>query len=262
MRMSHRRSLYAQGGKVVLSYSGAHTVSDVTYGGVTYEQWTFTSSGTLSIVSGKVPTGCKVCVVGGGASGRTQDGTYSAGAGAFLVNTDVSITGPIAVAIGTGGANVTAGAAGGASSFGSVTAGGGHAPAIINASSPASGTGAGNMGTIAQKGDGVPKYPFGDTAAFSGRPHCGGGAAAPYNGNPMGSADGGTNGGAGGVSSSVSTNGSGGIYGGGSSGMQVGGSASFYGSGGANGVNISILGQQLNGGTGYQGVVYLRVPKG
>src|SRR5574344_1959430 len=72
-----------------ITYTGAHT----DYGMVTmsdgarYRLLAFTSSGTLSI---EQPVNCEVCVVGGGANGRSGASaganTCAGGAGAYMKN--------------------------------------------------------------------------------------------------------------------------------------------------------------------------------
>ena len=116
-------------------------------------------------------------------------------------------------------------------------------------------------------GDGIAKYPFGDSTTF--KSHCAGGGGGPasfydhsqpYPTTTSGG-NGGSNGGNGGYAGSGS--GAGGDYGGGRGGSYGGSAATFYGGGGggggANGDNNS-GGSGYAGGAGYQGVVYIRVP--
>ena len=233
-----------------ITYTGAHT----DYGMVTmsdgarYRLLAFTSSGTLSI---EQPVNCEVCVVGGGANGTkaTKSEGGAGGAGAYLKNQSVSAY---------NGGSVVVGAGQGVSSIADVS---------VNAvSGQNGGTGAG--GNTAGTGDGISKYPFGDTgySLWAGKPHCaGGGQAATETGfNGYKGGDGGTNGGNGHSqgSNKVSkpSGGAGGSYGGGAGGSWgsttgKGGNATYYGSGAGGGNNYA------NGGSGYQGIVYMRIPE-
>ena len=230
-----------------ITYTGAHT----DYGMVTmsdgarYRLLAFTSSGTLSI---EQPVNCEVCVVGGGANG-TNDG----GAGAYLKNQSVSAY---------NGGSVVVGAGQGVSSIADVS---------VNAvSGKNGGTGAG--GKTGGTGDGISKYPFEDTgySLWAGKPHCAGGGQGveSYDGQGMNGGNGGTNGGNGyPQGSSYVSNPSGGVggsYGGGAGGMGSGtgngGNATYYGSG-AGGGRLDISSVLNNGGSGYQGIVYMRIPE-
>ena len=250
-----------------ITYTGAHT----DYGMVTmsdgarYRLLAFTGSGTLSI---EQPVNCEVCVVGGGANGSkaTRYEGGDGGAGAYLKNQSVSAY---------NGGSVVVGAGQGVSSIADVS---------VNAvSGKSGGTGAG--GNTAGTGDGISKYPFEDTgySLWTGKPHCGGGgqgslehqtkydAIIGYNGG-----NGGTNGGNGykQANSQVSTpsNSAGGSYGGGAGGsyrsgvigLMNGGNATYYGSGAGGGgyyKNIDGALWRYNGGSGYQGIVYMRIPE-
>ena len=244
-----------------ITYTGAHT----DYGMVTmsdgarYRLLAFTASGTLSI---EQPVNCEVCVVGGGANGAKAISYRSGagGAGAYLKNQSVSAY---------NGGSVVVGAGQGVSSIADVS---------VNAvSGKNGGTGAGGGGT----GDGISKYPFEDTgySLWAGKPHCAGGGQGiedwkrtpeserkGYNGG-----DGGTNGSNGYPrgSSQVSnpSGGVGGSYGGGSGGDHTannGGNATYYGSGAGGGRSYQDPNGYLssyNGGSGYQGIVYMRIPE-
>ena len=237
-----------------ITYTGAHT----DYGMVTmsdgarYRLLAFTSSGTLSI---EQPVNCEVCVVGGGADGA-KAGKYfggDGGAGAYLKNQSVSAY---------NGGSVVVGAGQGVSSIADVS---------VNAvSGKNGGTGAG--GNTAGTGDGISKYPFEDTgySLWAGKPHCAGGGqgAEEYIGHGHNGGNGGTNGGNGYPSESGFTappsGGAGGSYGGGQGGTTGnGGNATYYGSGAGGGLyyegyhDDSTL---YNGGSGYQGIVYIRIP--
>ena len=223
-----------------ITYTGAHT----DYGMVTmsdgacYRLLAFTASGTLSI---EQPVNCEVCVVGGGANGRAGKG----GAGAYLKNQSVSAY---------NGGSVVVGARQGVSSIADVS---------VNAvSGKNGGTGAG--GYTAGTGDGLSKYPFEDTgySLWAGKPHCAGGGQGveEFRGNGFTGGDGGTNGSNGyprhNDSVSSPSGGAGGSYGGGAG---NGGNATYYGSGAGGGGYFYPSGYY--GGSGYQGIVYIRIPE-
>lgn len=244
-----------------ITYTGAHT----DYGMVTmsdgarYRLLAFTSSGTLSI---EQPVNCEVCVVGGGANGTkaTDDQSGDGGAGAYLKNQSVSAY---------NGGPVVVGARQGISSIADVS--------VNKVSGKNGGTGAG--GYTAGTGDGISKYPFGDTgySLWAGKPHCAGGGQGVYEWKEgrnsyygYDGGNGGTNGGNGYQSGrnqvSNPSGGAGGSYGGGAGGghtTAIGGNATYYGSGGGGGkcAENSDGNQTLsNGGSGYQGIVYMRIP--
>ena len=245
-----------------ITYTGAHT----DYGMVTmsdgarYRLLAFTSSGTLSI---EQPVNCEVCVVGGGANGTkaTSGSGGAGGAGAYLKNQSVSAY---------NGGSVVVGARQGASSIAGVS---------VNAvSGKNGGTGAG--GKTGGTGDGISKYPFEDTgySLWAGKPHCGGGGQGnhvywmpEFKTEGFNGGNGGTNGGNGykqGDSKVSSPSaGVGGSYGGGAGGghTTVGGEkATYYGSGAGGGrCYVDDEGNALIGtvGSGYQGIVYMRIPE-
>ena len=236
-----------------ITYTGAYT----DYGMVTmsdgarYRLLAFTSSGTLSM---EQPVNCEVCVVGGGANGTNGRGEGGdGGAGAYLKNQAVSAYngGPVVVGAGQGVSSI--------------------ADVSVNAvSGKNGGTGAG--GTTAGTGDGISKYPFEDTgySLWAGKPHCAGGGQGVYKngGNGFTGGDGGTNGSNGyprhNDSVSSPSGGAGGSYGGGVGGSHDsynGGNATYYGSGAGGGAcYISNGTSYYNGGNGYQGIVYMRIP--
>lgn len=269
--------------KKSMSYSGAHTVKEITVGGVTYTQYTITGSGTLTVEGTYNDAAIWLC--GGGANGTTPQ--YSGGpggAGAYCAQADNQTLHGTYV--------ITIGAASAATSFGDLLS-------VAAVSGASGGTGGGSSGGEVYwatqyetserlwynqgAGDKVAKYPFSDTASF--QPHCaGGGGGAYYQRTPSqdfgatGGA-GGTNGESGKTGSLVSYSGIGSFYGGsggsrgggsgGSSGKSVdasaGGNATFYGSGGGGGgyyeaTAIGAATQKKSGGAGYQGIVYIRVP--
>ena len=243
-----------------ITYTGAHT----DYGMVTmsdgarYRLLAFTSSGTLSI---EQPVNCEVCVVGGGANGAKayHDGGEG-GAGAYLKNQSVSAY---------NGGSVVVGARQGVSSIADVS--------VNKVSGKNGGTGAG--GNTAGTGDGISKYPFEDTgySLWAGKPHCAGGGqgvyeyyTGPKSTQGFKGGNGGTNGGNGysrpDGQFSHPSGGVGGSYGGGAGGAGgagKGGNATYYGSGAGGGEYYENKNGDItssNGGSGYQGIVYIRIP--
>ena len=243
-----------------ITYTGAYT----DYGMVTmsdgarYRLLAFTASGTLSI---EQPVNCEVCVVGGGANGaKAANGIGGAGgAGAYLKNQSVSAY---------NGGSVVVGAGQGVSSIADVSVN------AVSGKSGGTGAGAHNAGT----GDGISKYPFEDTgySLWAGKPHCAGGGQGTYEYSATSGLRG-YNGGNGGTNGSngypegrseVSnpSSGVGGSYGGGVGGSHAsynGGNATYYGSGAGGGKYYQYSdGYESfgNGGSGYQGIVYIRIP--
>ena len=236
-----------------INYTGAHQ----DYGVVQmndgdYRLLAFTSSGTLSI---EQPVNCEVCVVGGGANGYRGVG----GAGAYMKSSAIEAFegGPVVV-----------GAAQGASSIGNVR---------VNTLSGASGgTGGGGHNDVfgPGSGDGRSKYPFNDDSyeLWAGKPHCAGGAGGGYssaNNGKYAGGNGGTDGGRGGGATQYNgvgspNGGTGGVYGGGNGGQgssyyqNSGSNATYYGSGGGGYGDGN--GTTGSNGSGYQGIVYVRIP--
>lgn len=213
-----------------------------------YRLLAITSSGNLVPAE---PVNIEVCVVGGGANGYRGVG----GAGAYMKNQVIEAFegGPVIV-----------GAVQGASSIGGVS---------VNAVSGASGgTGGGGHNDVfgPGSGDGRSKYPFDDDSYefWAGKPHCAGGAGGGYfsaNNGKYAGGNGGTDGGSGGgATEGPSSGGTGGVYGGGNGGQgssyyqNSGSNATYYGSGGGGyGDGNGITGSN---GSGYQGIVYVRIP--
>ena len=236
-----------------INYTGTHQ----DYGVVQmndgdYRLLAFTGSGTLSI---EQPVNCEVCVVGGGANGNRGVG----GAGGYLKNQ--------VIADYSGGA-VVVGAAQGASSIGGVS--------VSAVSGSSGGTGGGGHNDVwgSGSGDNKSKYPFGDSSyeLWAGKPHCAGGAGGGYssaNNGKYAGGNGGTDGGRGGGATQYNgvgspNGGTGGVYGGGNGGQgssyyqNSGSNATYYGSGGGGyGDGNGITGSN---GSGYQGIVYVRIP--
>ena len=281
MRLSRRAALHAVAGKqldvtkLAITYTGTMTDSVVTMSGVQYRLLELTSSGTLSIESA---VNADICVVGGGCGGVNARAAYygqggAGGAGAFMKTQAVgAFTGGTAT-IGVGG---SAGAVGGETALGGVTSGvcsttydggsGGGQPGHNARTAPAAGA-----------GDGLSKYPFGDSGYFA-HPHCGGGGGGGFylydssEGTLVvktGGA-GGTNGSGGGSctdgSGSSASGGTGGAYGGANGGTtqskaSAAASATYYGSGGGGGAGRRTTGNvNGTGGAGYQGIIYVRIP--
>lgn len=234
--------------------------------GNSYRLLSITKSGTLTFSD---EVNCEVCIVGGGSDG---DG-YNGGAGAYMLNRAMEKV---------NGANVIVGAAKGASSFNTISV------AAVSGRSGGTGGGAGsNTYNSPGSGDGLSKYPFGDTgfSLWSGKPHCAGGGAGGDHSYKRDDDDeqykvcydggnGGTNGSSGGKGARRSyvigpggSKGSGGIYGGGNGGFDgdatgpgSGLAATYYGSGGGGkGGGNSLMGT-ASVGAGYQGIVYVRIP--
>ena len=230
-----------------------------------YRLLAITNSGNLVPAQ---PVNIEVCVVGGGANGNG----YNGGAGAYMKNQVIEAF--------EGGA-VVVGAAQGASSIGGVS--------VAAVSGKNGGTGAGcgyREYNSPGSGDGISKYPFGDInySLWSGKPHCGAGGAGGegqytteddgtrvkilYNGG-----NGGTNGSNGFVGTreydgyGSAAKGQGGAYGGGQGGFDgdatapgSGANATYYGSGGGGYGGGNHLMGDATVGSGYQGIVYIRIP--
>ena len=239
-----------------ITYTGAYT----DYGMVTmsdgarYRLLAFTASGTLSI---EQPVNCEVCVVGGGANGSKGSFNTGGGAGAYMKNQVIEAFESGAVVVG---------AAQGASSIGGVSV-----AAVVGING---GTGAGSQsgGT----GDGLSKYPFSDDSyeLWGEKPHCAGGGAGGASErigtrwNSYSYGDGGSNGSNGSAQTyqgrENAPGGSGGLYGGGNGGnaRSNGANATYYGSGGGGGGYYHYYDTNIgNVGSGYQGIVYMRIPE-
>lgn len=237
---------------LAIAYTGNMTDEIVTMGdGNQYRLLTFTGSGTLTI---EKPVIADIWLCGGGANGGSGSGD---GGGGGFVNSALTQAVDLITSVVVGGAT-------GTSSFGSIVTANGATGR--NGGSGGGAEGRGYAGT----GAGVTTYPFGDTVYFSGKPHSAGGAGGGYtNGTTRkGGGNGGSNGSSGGVGIGTSGNpGYGGLLGGGNGGYGSGGSingknATFYGSGGGGGAYYRMGDEKEsgNGGVGYQGIVYARIP--
>lgn len=219
-----------------------------------YRLLAITNSGNLVPAQ---PINMEVCVVGGGANG-TSGGP--GGAGAYMKNQVIEAF--------EGGA-VVVGAAQGASSIGGIN--------VDPVSGKNGGTGGGGFGPssiVGGKGDGLLKYPFGESEAsyelWKRKPHCAGGAggsnAKGDNGNYYMGGPGGVNGLDGGdaIKGTDTSSMTGGSYGGGNGGSaniwdaNAGTNGSYYGAGGGGGGCNTHT--NASGGSGYQGIVYVRIP--
>lgn len=210
-----------------------------------YRLLAITNSGNLWSAQ---PINMEVCVVGGGANGM-----HFGGAGGYLKNQIVEAF---------EGGGVFVGAAQGISSINNVS--------VNSVSGQNGGTGGGGTEiNSGGSGDGLSKYPFGDDSyeLWSGKPHCAGGGGGGVS-NDYGDfygGYGGTNGGNGGSPGSGSDfGGYGGTYGGGAGGRgyvsgTAGSNATYYGSGGG-GAGYYGSTTPAAYGSGYQGIVYIRIP--
>ncbi len=270
-----------------ISYSASGGMQDagiVTMGdGKQYRLLTITKSGTLTVGE---DVKAEVWMCGGGTSGwPAYNSGAGGGAGAYVAQGVITLTGSMSAVIGSGGSSTAAGSIcspGGISSFGNIST---KATANTtlnnlannNGAGVSGGTGGGSaMQLTGGSGDGLTKYPFGDTAYFT-KPHCAGGGAGAHAAEwyLAGSSvayrahggSGGTNGGnglQGSVAPGIPVPGSGGEYGGGQGGTinGNGGDATFYGSGGGGGAYDEYYGDivKSGSGSGYQGVIYIRIP--
>lgn len=243
---------------MAISYSGAYTdQKDVVMSGKTYRLLTLTGSGTLTVPE---EVRADVWMVGGGSNG--YKGTRSSypgygGAGGFskfIQNCLIS-----------GYVTAVVGAANGKSSFAGTETG------VVNGIS--GGTAGGSKAKIFSggTGDGLSKYPFEDSEYFQ-YPHSGGGGGggiyASSSAQRQKGFDGGTNG-----EDSPSTQSGRAQYSGGAGGERGGGkgvdggrgindfnNATYYGSGGGGGMVDYSSSSYSYGGSGYQGVIYVRIP--
>lgn len=266
-------SSLVKGGAVLASHSaGAPGMTDrgvVTLGdGKQYRLLEIKQSGTLSFNAAQLKKGIRadVCIVSGGQGGG-RGGANHGGYGGRMLNLYGLLLDDLSVVIGAGGAGAASsnyGSLGGQSTLRRASDAGAMGPI------PGVGTGGGRGGYSSsqgayQFGDAIGKKPFDDASYFS--PHCGGGGGGAYSpgggGNYTGGA-GGTNGGDGAHRISVgspqgqpgpagdASAGAGGAY------NAAGAAASYYGGGGGGGGSNGTT--DRNGGNGYQGVVWVRIP--
>ena len=245
-----------------ISYSGTIMDEAVQMQNGAYRLLTLTGSGSLSI-----PQAVKadIWLCGGGLNGEKAGmGGNGACAASASEQTIQSLTASIGAAAAdstiSGDVSLTATKATASSSTGSGTGGGGH--------------GSGASTRRGTKGDGLSKLPFGDS--YFTAPFCDGGGGGGFYDDVEGETveynggDGGTNGGNGGASSvsNINRGGSGGgLYGGdggkgGNNNVNAGAAATGYGSGGGGGGYFYNGASTYRGagGSGYQGVCFIRIP--
>lgn len=268
------RQFYSAAQPFAYSYTGAYTESEIIIDGVAYTMLTITGSGTLT-VNRAISADVWLCGGGGNGGDGTSFGSVSnsagGGGGGYIATAPMQLTGGITCVIG---------AARGTSEFGETTAAGGKTPSNQNGGAGASGGGGGlryrsnnstyTAGTGGQ-GSGSSTIPamFGLTDR-----HCAGGAGGVfiYSGFRW-SGEGGSNGSNGAPGDTTQESGRpqailGGERGGGMGRGSTNANWSningtFYGSGGGGGSCSYSSSEASNrsGGTGYQGVIYIRWKK-
>lgn len=268
------RLFYSAAQPFAYTYTGTYAESELSIGGVAYTMLTITGSGTLTV---NRAISADVWLCGGGGNGASGNGWPASfpnvsggggGGGGYIASANVQLSSDITCVIG---------AAAGATSLGSTVASAGGSASDQNGGSGASGGG----GTYNREGSGAGGSGDGSNTVPAGfgvsDPHCAGGGAGGFfaSGNYCNGGAGGSNGGNGGnpnrVSDSPTSGGAGGTKGGGAGGRAVfgnisanaGSSATFYGGGGGGGGQA---GDQSStgsgaGGSGYQGVIYIRWKK-
>lgn len=262
-----------------ITYTGNYTQSVITINNAEYDLFKLTTSGTLTLTDT-----AEVWLCGGGAGGRsavkdkTNNKYYAGGGGGGgYFSTETITSGSYNITIGAGGKTNYAG---GTTSFNNTNAEGGRlGPSSGGSYTSYGGPGGSGGGAAAYKsnsnnfhgnvgsGSGSSTYPFGVTSL---KAHCAGGGGGAVWGASGG--DGGSDGSNGKMTSSTSSTsiyfgGIGGTYGGGEGGPAGtssvdGSSGTFYGAGGGGGGfywSSSITAK--SGGSGYQGVVYIAIPK-
>ena len=260
----------------VFQYTGNYTASTITIGSTNYDLYTLTSTGVLTL-----PKEGQVWACGGGGGGgkavtgsTSSSGSAGGGGGGYVLEATTLQKGEYNVVIGAGGST---GNNGGTTSIGNLSVKGGYTGTVSNGGN--GGSGGGGSGKSKKSayvtgtggsGDGITTYPFGLTAL---KAHSAGGGGArdefSYRDDagtshlrPVGNGNGGTNGSSGRAGAAgKGANGSGGDYGGGNGayGTTTAKSATFYGGGGGGGSRERST--VVNGGSGYQGVVYIAIPK-
>lgn len=258
---------------IAISYSGKMTDEIVTMSDGKYRLLTLTSSGTLTVDE---EVNAEVWMCNGGNKGQTGG---SGGGGGYVTSQTTTLGANTVAVVGSGGtANW-----GGQSSFGTI------APSVPSSAGTtnkgASGGGSSYSGSTNGRGARITTYPFGDTLFFVSKPHSAGGGGGGYRWDDdrtgyHDTADGGSGASNGGNGYGYSYNnqgyfdgGSGGSKGGGHGGAadEYGENATFYGSGGGGGgsygettvdesSNTVNWGDEYDGGNGYQGVIYIRIP--
>ena len=246
------------------TYSGSYSCSAVVIGGQNYLLLEITGSGTYSSTQA---TTADVWICGGGGGGG--NGTNrSGGGGGYTAQADNQSFTSLSVSIGSGGLDESGGetsVSGGVS----LSANGGES----NTSTNDGGSGGGGTSSYGGKGQGTTTYLFADSTLNL---YCGGGGAGGLNDheayNFLIGGDGGSNGGDGtgrqytsGSSTSHVAGGDGGDGGGGDGGSSFnnGAAATAYGGGGGGGGQTTYdtgSTYSQDGGAGYQGVCFIRIP--
>lgn len=247
---------------IAVSYTGAYTdQKEVIMSGKKYRLLTLTGSGTLTL-GAEVKADVWMCE--GGSGGSNAKTGIGGGGGAIRKENNLYIQSEFCI-IGYGG--TTNGGIGGYTSFGQYS---------TYESYAIDGSGGGSAyGKTPGTGGGSSTVPFGETTIFS--PHCAGGGGPSYAtytqryDRSYSGGNGGSDGASGEAGSGYVTNGdanggSGGNKGGGKGGYSYsnGGAATYYGSGGGGGGwysdSVNDETSTYAGGTGYQGVIYVRIP--
>lgn len=255
---------YVLQGVPEFTYSGSYSYSAAVMGGQNYLLLEITGSGTYSSTQA---TTADVWICGGGGGGG--NGTNrSGGGGGYTAQADNQSFTSLSVSIGSGGLDESGGetsVSGGVS----LSANGGES----NTSTNDGGSGGGGTSSYGGKGQGTTTYLFADSTLNL---YCGGGGAGGLNDyeayNFLIGGDGGSNGGDGtgrqytsGSSTSHVAGGDGGDGGGGNGGSSFnnGAAATAYGGGGGGGGQTTYdtgSTYSQDGGAGYQGVCFIRIP--
>lgn len=267
---------------LAIGYSGDYTdQADVVMAdGKHYRLLTLTGSGTLTLDQ-SVKADVWLCA---GGNGGRNGGYHGGGGGKFVQSDGLQLAASTVCTIGAGasGTSTSSGGIGSTTTFGSTAMFGKLTAAqetgSYKSASGASGGGAGGRGVAtsskakAGTGGGASTVPFLD-ATFE--PHSAGGGGGAYEDETddeyIGGGAGGSEGADGGSRVSASYNGgAGGNKGGGAGGLATsstsnrkGGAATFYGSGGGGGGYLKDSSEDTytgTGGSGYQGVIYVRIP--
>lgn len=277
------RLFFGNGANIFQSYSGEYTAEEVIADGAVYKLYTLTTSGIL-----KLNGSCSYWACGGGAGGGKSGDYYagSGGGGGYFTAGTID-KGTYAIVVANGGETSTDG---GITSIGdSVSANGGKSGKRTYASRGFDGGNGGSGGGCSVgasyssgtlyagtqgAGCGSSTVPFASLNIVIGTltdPHCAGGGAGEYGQKGYSASQGSIGGsdGTDGVSGgSYTTGGNGGNKGGGAGGKYnysnytatAGSDATFYGSGGGGAARGATTGYYtLDGGCGYQGIVYLYV---
>ena len=256
--------------KMAIGYTGAYTDQpEVTMSGKKYRLLTLTGSGTLTVPE-EVTADVWMCNGGnGGDGGGASMITGRGGGGGYLLQETMQLSGNVVCQVGAGGSGGNGKASGAAGSLSSV----GNASPGAQTSGADGASGGGYDGHIRKsgyygRGAGKPTTPFGETSLFS--KHSAGGGGGGWRDREDDVNNGGGNGGSNGAdatgAASSYNGGTGGAKGGGAGGKgnsTAGSAATFYGSGGGgSGCGYSTNGslQFAEGGSGYQGVIYVRIP--